>query len=371
MSMETAEWLSTMTRIGDTDRRGKAWHYRQGDNNHFPNAVPVEEVRKLVLPYEPVPRPLYITVPATAEEYAKGVEGVYRQTDSDIDAPYFRLVTLDNSKAVTASSDAQNVYGTPSGEYQVHSYEQWLLRNVMSVLDDTEDGIHISSAGLLKGGAVAWVELSLSDTHTVADFPFRPHLLAFTSANGSYKTSYKRAVQAVVCDNTLFAASKEKGQTLAFKHTKNSPLLIADARAALGIVMETADDFEAEVNGLLDWKVNSRQFSQYLDLTVPVVDGDGDPIRGRALTLADDKRERLAGMWRNDPRIAPWSGTAFGVLQLNNTFQHHEKGANKSTIRPERNMLSAISGETARSDQSALLRLSQVSESPLSVSVGA
>lgn len=374
MSMEDIEWLNTMTRIGDTLRRGNAWHKRKGSTNHYPGAVPVEEVRKLVLPFEPVERPLYITVPATAKEYAlQEMLTEESEVDPIIHNPhgegYVKMVTLPNAKAITASSDPTNVYGTPSGEYLVHSYEEWLIRNVMRILDDTEDGIHISSAGLLRGGAVAWVELSLSDTHTVADFPYRPHLLSFTSANGHYKTTHKRAVQATVCDNTLFAASREKGQTLAFKHTKNSPLLIANAREALGIVMETADDFEAEVEGLLEWRVSSKEFSQYLDLTVPTVDPKGVPFHGRALTLAEGKRESLAGMWRTDPRVAPWSGTAFGVLQLNNTFHHHERGANKSTIRPERNMISAISGETARNDSQALYRLAQVSESPQLVSL--
>jgi len=359
MSRETHDWLSTMTRIGDTDRRGEAWHYREGDNNHFPGAVPVEEVRKLILPWEPIETPDYITVPATAEEYAKAEDqrevngAILRDGDK-----YVRIVQLKQYKAIVASGKPEHAYSVPSGSYAIHGYEEWLVKNVQNLIDDE---VHISSAGLLEGGAVAWVELALSETHTVADFPFRPHLLGFTSVNGKYKTSYGRKIQAVVCDNTLHVASREEGQTISFKHTKNSVPRIQDARTALGLIVETADDFEAELKDLLDWPVPSRVFGRYLDLAVPMVNDDDSPLEGAALTRAENKREKMAGMWRNDERVAPWAGTAFGVLQLANTFFHHERGIKGTTIRPERNMISAISGETAKNDMDTLTMLAKVS----------
>ncbi len=50
MSHETASWLNTMTLIGFTERRGHAWHYRAerqgGEPNHYPDAIPVEDVRR-------------------------------------------------------------------------------------------------------------------------------------------------------------------------------------------------------------------------------------------------------------------------------------------------------------------------------------
>lgn len=47
MSAETLTHLNSQTLIGYTNKRGRAWHYReelQGDEpNHYPGAVPVPE----------------------------------------------------------------------------------------------------------------------------------------------------------------------------------------------------------------------------------------------------------------------------------------------------------------------------------------
>ena len=50
MSSETIQWLNTNTLIGQTDKRGKAWHYRADDQsdepNHYPGFIPIEDVRR-------------------------------------------------------------------------------------------------------------------------------------------------------------------------------------------------------------------------------------------------------------------------------------------------------------------------------------
>lgn len=50
MSRETIHHLNTQVLVGFTDQRGTAWHYRrdeQGDEpNHYPAAIPVEDVRR-------------------------------------------------------------------------------------------------------------------------------------------------------------------------------------------------------------------------------------------------------------------------------------------------------------------------------------
>ncbi len=63
--------------------------------------------------------------------------------------------------------------------YLRHQYREWLLTTVANVLDDD---LAISSAGLLKDGAIAWVEVSIPDSITTPEgVTFRPNLLATTS----------------------------------------------------------------------------------------------------------------------------------------------------------------------------------------------
>jgi len=74
-----------------------------------------------------------------------------------------------------------------------------LLTTVADLLDD--DLVN-SSAGLLRGGAIAWVEVSMPDTIATPDgVTFRPNLLATTSFDGSIATTYKRTVTITVCEN--------------------------------------------------------------------------------------------------------------------------------------------------------------------------
>lgn len=352
MSKETQEWLENNILIGDTDLRGNAWWYRgtdrkDGSSNHYPGAIPVNDIRQKLFDWEPVSVPMFAKVPATADQADEPMVSydIHITENGTPYREYYRFVERPNRQNITASDDYEMDFGVFKPGYQIHGFNEWLVKNVENLIDGD---IHVSSAGMLKGRAVAWVELSLSEQHTVADFPFRPHLLAYTSLDGSLATTYGRKVQATVCDNTLAAAIGEKGQTIKYKHSKYSTVKLASARDAVGLVVATADDFHKEMEELLAWKVDDRQFTKVLDKLIPLSDEKGKPLSKMAVTKATDKRERIAGMYRNDIRCAPWSGTAFGVVQTFNTWEHHEKPTRGQTVRAERNMLAAVNGDVEK-----------------------
>ncbi len=68
MSRETVQHLNTNTLIGHTDARGSAWHYRaeeQGEeSNHYPGAIPVEDVERRLFHWVAESRHLAVEVPA-------------------------------------------------------------------------------------------------------------------------------------------------------------------------------------------------------------------------------------------------------------------------------------------------------------------
>lgn len=57
--------------------------------------------------------------------------------------------------------------------------------------------------------------------------------------------------------------------------------------------------------------------------------------------------------------VAPWAGTAHGVVQAVNTFEHHESGI-RGTTRPERNLLKTITGDFGKLDRNTLSTLNKV-----------
>lgn len=330
MSKETLEWLNENTLIGFTDKRGKAWHYREGAGNHYTDAVPVEDVHTRLFSWTAEERPLY--VPGGPDE---------------------DMVRVPDRKAVVRSDNA-HVMGIFKSGYQPHQYGEWLVHNVGSILDAD---LRIGSAGLLKGGAVAWVSVEVPDTIVTPEgVAFRPNLLAATSFDGSVATTYKRVITNVVCDNTMSVALNEGGgQVHKIRHSKNSMGKLENAREALGIIHGAAEEFEAEVQRLTRKEVTPRTWDRILDAIAPLPEHNGE-ARTRALTMAENKRDQLTQLWNHDPRVAPWSGTAFGVWQAVNTYQHHVaivRGAGRA----ERNMMAAVDGSYQEKDNAAMTRV--------------
>ena len=260
MSRETLQHLNTNTLIGNTDQRGTAWHYRaehQGDeSNHYPGPIPIDDVRRRLFHWQADSRRLAAEVPATVET----------MNHLDNDGEPARWAVIEDRQAITRS-DTNTVMGIFGTGYAMHQYDKWLLTTVANILDDT---LAISSAGLLRGGAIAWVEVSVPETITTPEgFDFRPNLLATTSFDGSIATTFKRTVTATVCDNTRELALAETGQAYKVKHSRYSQARLGEAREALAMVHTLADDFAAEVARSHPMPVSPAQWSAFLDLHVP------------------------------------------------------------------------------------------------------
>lgn len=329
MSTETNEWLNRNVLVGFTEKRGNAWHYRasdQGDEpNHYTGAIPIEDVRRRLFSWQALAVPMYV----------KGNDD--------------RPMTVPNRVAIVRN-DTYEVLGVPSASYKPHQYDDALLSNVEHVIDDN---IQIGSAGLLKGGAVAWVQIEMPENLKVADVEFRPNLLATTSFNGSIATTYKRTVTIVVCDNTRAKALNEEGQEYRIRHTANSTFRLNDARDALGIVFQLGDEFSREIEQLLGTKVSDADFDKFLERLVPINDERNEAAKSRA----NNERDVYRSLWRDDERVARWRGNAFGAIQAVNTYRQHIKPTRGETLRVERTMLNTLTGVEGEADRLALDKL--------------
>lgn len=351
MSKETSEWLNQNTLIGFTAKRGTAWHYRAADqadtpasvypkadvitvdgnnyaSNHYAGAVPVHDVNRRLFHWDAVQCPMALDV--------SGILGTERE------------VWKKSTKRVAwVRSDTMEELGNPSPTWTAHPYSQWLIETTQQITDGELD---IASAGLLKGGAQAWVSYEVPDTiATPEGVSFRPQLLATTSFDGSIATTYKRVTTLTVCDNTLAVALGEaKDQQIKVMHSKYSHMKIMDARDALAIIHTSADVMSAEIKAMCEQAVTEAEWSKFLDAYVPVPED-----KGRGRTMAENKRDVLTNLWSNDFRAAPWRGTAMGVLQATNTWFHHYQVVRGAT-RPERNMDNVLSGRTADHDAKVL-----------------
>lgn len=357
MSVETYEWLNTMTRIGYTEKRGKAWHYKavhqSGRGNHFIGAVPVEEVNALFFD--------------AVEGYA---EGTYMTADGVTTVRDDRRKVIIRPPGTFGPDDRGGILnetlllGQP-GEAQgwkLHQYREWLVRTLGDILDTSTSDLGIASAGLLQGGAMAWVQIEAPDNvETQVGYTFRPFILAATAHTGGMSTTFKQAVTAVVCDNTLAVGLGEAGGAARIRHTRNSSAKLGDIRAKLGILHTMAADFSEQVEKLADITVSDGDLARFLDQWTPL-EKDGEKLTGRSLGIATAKRDKLVKLYTTDERVTPWAGSALGLLQAVNTFEHHVQGTtNKSGDEiAQRNMLRVVKGDRDRMDAATLAMIREV-----------
>lgn len=134
MSKETLEYLQRNVLIGFTERRGHAWHFRpelQGpEPNHYPDAIPEEDVNRRLFDWEAVERPVFV-------ENADG-----------------RRQMVPGYKAIVHGTTGQ-LFNVVRRSYVMHQYGMWLTQTLKSIVNETD--LRIGSAGLLGGGAQAFV----------------------------------------------------------------------------------------------------------------------------------------------------------------------------------------------------------------------
>ena len=323
MSAETLEHLNTQVLVGFTDQRGTAWHHKQdlqgAEPNHYAGAIPISDVRRRLFSWQAVEMPMHITTPSGDQ------------------------VEVPNRKAIVRN-DSWQILGVPSKSYRPHQLNEWLLTDVSNLLDDD---LQIGTAGLLKGGAIGWVQVEMPENCTAAGVEFRPHLLATTSFNGEIATMYKRTCTIVVCDNTRHMALREQSAQISVRHTSQSHLRLADAREALNIVHTLSDDFTKEIETLMTMPVSDKHFDRFLNVLVPSSDIESQ----QSQTRAENTRSTLRQMWQTDIRCAPFRGTGFGAVQTVNTWRQHIKPTRQGRSMIERTMMDTLTGQTEIADR--------------------
>ena len=336
MSAETSEWLNTMTLQGFTEKRGHAWHYdvnaQDAESNHYPGAVPFEDVK---------PRLFYWVATEGAVSTRVKVGGKWK------------TVKVEGKKSLS-HPETGDVFSIVGKSFATHNYYPWLIQNFQTVLDTDE--LNIGSAGLLKGGAQAWVQIELEDTvEGPGGIQHRPYFTGSAVLDGSRSDIYGTGSTLAVCDNTLSSALGSFFSSVRYAHRKGVEFQPQDVRDKLDLLIGTADAVNAELEALLGIKVSDESWEQFVTATI----GKDRPFEaGRGQTNWDNTRDQLTALYRTDERVAPWAGTAFGAFQAVSTHRHHFQVAkNVAGGRAERNMINRLDGTSDKADAKALQQL--------------
>jgi phage/plasmid-like protein (TIGR03299 family) len=362
MSAETMEWLHDHIRIGYTSERGPAWHARDSymtDGTHFPGKVPEAEVQRILdVPF------------IEAQHHAVQVE--YFHTDdcgeagklyAECDCPRSETPYVDKTRKNIVSPDDGFVHGTFKLGWQLHGYQQWTADQIAAILDQSRGELGTASVGLLQSRSVAFIQAKLDGSALeVGGYGYVPYIVAATSVNGSLASTYGVGIDGVVCDNTLASFWQSALKMLKVRHSRNSAGRLADVRGALGLVYQAADDFAAAADALQNVTVTDDDFAAWRNEMVSIPERDPKSSTGGAkYTNAVKVHDRYTNLWTYDPKVKPWAHTAFGILQLDNTYRTWDRGVKgASGGRIERNLLNMVDGTTGTEDTKALAALARV-----------
>lgn len=338
MSRYSMEYLNNNTLIGFTAKRGNAWHRNlslvNGLDNHYSGGIPAEDIATRLFDWEANESPVFVQVPDFSG----------RQD--------FLLMPVDNKKAYVRSDNGK-VLGIHSEGHTGHAYKTWLIENLMKLVGG---GTDFANAGLLADGAQAWVQIEMPENIEVpGGVTVRPFLLATTSFDGSIATTFKTGFTNVVCDNTYGMFMREQGETYKRKHTKNSEFDLLAGASALNTLSVVAEQLTADIESMLSIEVSDAQWSKFVQAATPI----DETSTKRSVTMAETKRSALTGLWRTDMRVAPWAGTAWGVVQAVNTYNEH-LAIVRNADGFERKMVRAVKGQIAQDDRATMATLATV-----------
>lgn len=274
-----------------------------------------------------------------------------------------KMVEDPNRRAlVNVAGDVLNV---TSPTYEIHQFSDVLLSNLNGLLDSSAHEVQVAGAGLLNNGAVGWVQVQVPE-RVVRDDRIASTLTLASSHNGTLATSYRTGLFRFVCSNQIGALRRRGQSTYRLRHTRNSSLQFDDAREALGLLYKSADDAASQVETLVDQRVTDLEFERIVARLNPQPTPiDGQPVSATATTRWENRRDTLRAMWTEDERVAPYRGTAWGVVQAFNTYRqwerpHREMTSTGRRSRLGRQMAEFLGGDLSRADERVYEALSEV-----------
>lgn len=289
MSAESYLWLATNVLAGFADTRRPWWAdaaEEQGyATNLFSAEIPMERVEELLTKWSAYTEPLY-----TCDMEQVATHKLVRASDTH---EHIAVIGIDHA---------------------IHSYSDWLTGTVRECVGEEAQ---VSSAGLLRNRAQAWVQIERPDSAVGPDgIRFSPYVTCSTSLDGSLKSQINQNTQMTICDNTLRIT---RGQGVAFRHTKNSNARLGDYRSVMTAIVQGETEFRVELERQLGVKVDDSAFSRFLEAFVPIEDDDIPAKK----TRSERKRQEITQLYKGDERVQGWRGTEFGVVQAVNTWQTH------------------------------------------------
>lgn len=214
-----------------------------------------------------------------------------------------------------------------------------------SVIDDF--GATYEGAGSFQNGALVYVMLKLPNTVVIGDDKILPYLIVVNSHNGQTSVKAFTTPIRIVCSNTLRLAMSNSESSFSFKHTAQAQGKIAQARESLKISYKYYDDFQKEVDMLLDTQATTDTLNKVLDFALPIPSEREDinhkVLNEGAITKVKLSRNKIVKLFEN-PDSSSVEKNAWGILNAINDWELWDSEIRGTNDRNERQAKSVVNG---------------------------
>lgn len=174
----------------------------------------------------------------------------------------------------------------------------------------------VTTAGVLKDGAVCWLLIQLDEPFTVPgdDSPTLPYLNVHWYHDGSGSLRGFRTFIRTVCINTLdagWASAEDQNLTFSIRHTKNALDRVEEVKLALSGLRSAAKEYQDMAADLAALHVTTQQLHQFVATLIPEPVGDvvSDKVRENIQRDRTKVLNLVGGPTIPDPL------TAYGLVQ--------------------------------------------------------
>jgi len=183
---------------------------------------------------------------------------------------------------------------------------------------------HYDTAGSLRDGKVVWLLAKMPAVDVMGD-EVDPYICFSNSHDGSSGVRVCMTPVRVVCNNTLNLAMSGANRSWTGKHTGNISDKLEEARITLRLADRYMERFAERAEFYSKQKIDDRQYQEIIEQIFPMPDGDPEAKENRR------RANNTRFFWSaclfcyNQPDIARFRGTKWGVLNaISDTVYHGE-----------------------------------------------
>ena len=208
-----------------------------------------------------------------------------------------------------------------------------------TVVDDSD--AKYETAGSLYNGRGVWLLLNLNKDVRVDDDVTKNYLLLTNSHDGSSSLKGLTTPIRVVCANTLRLAISGKTNGFSFRHTSNLQGKVAQARATLVSALDYVDEFQVEMERLLDTEVSNEQFESIMNTVMPIPEPTNENIK--AVTRITNNRQTIENLFQA-PEFPTHVNTAWSLVNATSNFEQWVSSIRGKASRDEKIAQKTIAG---------------------------